>query len=47
MSSTAPMPSQRGHMPPVIEKLRASLVVRPCFSTRTRPDPLIDATLKE
>ncbi len=46
-SETLPMPSQRGHMPPVIEKLRRSLTVRPDFSTVTAPAPLIEATLNE
>src|ERR1700722_7667576 len=47
MSETEPRPSQRGHMPPVMEKLRRSFVVLPPFSKVTAPAPLIEATLKE
>jgi hypothetical protein len=47
MSLTAPRPSQRGHMPPVIEKLRRSFTVCPPRSSVTAPAPLIEATLKE
>jgi hypothetical protein len=47
MSLTAPRPSQRGHMPPVIEKLRRSFTVFPPRSSVTAPAPLIEATLKE
>ena len=46
-SDTAPIPSQRGHMPPVMLKLRRSFVVRPPFSSVTAPAPLTEATLKE
>ncbi len=41
------MPSQRGHIPPVMLKLRRSLTVCPAFSMVTAPAPLIEATLKE
>ena len=44
---TAPRPSQRAHMPPVIEKLRRSFTFWPAFSIVTAPAPLIEATLKE
>ncbi len=44
---TEPMPSQRGHIPPVIEKLRRSLTFSPPRSMVTAPAPLMDATLKE
>ncbi len=44
---TEPRPSQRGHMPPRMLKLRFSFVVRPPRSSVTAPAPLIDATLKE
>lgn len=44
---TVPRPSQRGHMPPVMLKLRRSLTCRPARSTVTAPAPLIEATLKE
>ncbi len=47
MSVTAPIPSQREHMPPRIRKLRRSFVVRPARSMLTAPAPLIEATLKE
>ena len=47
MSSTLPSPSQRGHMPPVMENERRSFTVVPPFSRVTAPAPLIDATLKE
>ena len=47
MSLTEPRPSQRGHMPPVMLKVRRSLVFRPPFSSVTAPAPLIDATLNE
>src|SRR5580693_2338415 len=47
MSETEPRPSQRGHMPPVMLKLRRSFVVLPPFSKVTAPAPLIEATLKE
>ncbi len=46
-SVTAPRPSHRGHMPPVMLKLRRSLVVTPAFSMVTAPAPEIEATLKE
>ena len=41
------MPSQRGHMPPVMLKVRFSLVVRPPRSMVTAPAPLIEGTLNE
>src|SRR6266700_7958719 len=41
------MPSQRGHMPPVMLKLRFSFTVFPPRSSVTAPAPLIEATLKE
>ena len=44
---TEPRPSQRGHMPPRMLKLRFSLVVRPPRSRVTAPEPLIEATLNE
>src|SRR5215813_4881507 len=47
MSVTAPRPSQRGHMPPVMLKLRRSFTVLPPRSNATAPDPLMEATLKE
>ncbi len=47
MSETLPRPSQRGHMPPVMLKLRRSLTVLPPRSTVTAPAPLIEGTLKE
>ena len=47
MSLTAPRPSHRGHMPPVMLKLRRSLTVLPARSSVTAPAPLIEATLKE
>src|SRR3954453_143492 len=47
MSLTAPRPSQRGHMPPVMLKLRRSLVVVPPRWRVTAPAPEIDATLNE
>jgi hypothetical protein len=47
MSLTDPRPSQRGHIPPVMLKLRRSLTVSPPFSRRDRARPLMDATLKE
>ena len=47
MSETLPRPSQRGHMPPVMLKLRRSLTGRPPRSTVTAPAPLIEGTLKE
>src|SRR5580704_950118 len=40
-------PSQRGHMPPVMLKLRRSFTVCPARSRVTAPAPLIEATLKE
>ena len=46
-SVTEPRPSQRGHMPPVMLKLRRSFTVCPPRSTVTAPAPLIEATLKE
>src|SRR5580692_1223835 len=47
MSLTEPRPSQRGHMPPRMLKLRRSFVVRPPRSNVTAPAPEIEATLKE
>ncbi len=47
MSETVPRPSQRGHMPPVMLKLRRSLTVFPPRSNATAPAPLIEATLNE
>ena len=47
MSLTLPIPSQRGHMPPVTLKLRRSFTVCPPRSTVTAPAPLMEATLKE
>src|SRR3954451_9904918 len=47
MSVTEPRPSQRGHMPPVMLKLRRSCTVFPARSSLTAPAPLIEATLKE
>src|SRR5690242_17570495 len=44
-SVTEPRPSQRGHIPPVMLKLRRSFVVLPARSWVTAPDPLIEATL--
>jgi len=41
------MPSQRGHIPPVMLKLRRSFTVFPPRSSVTAPAPLIEATLKE
>ena len=46
MSFTVPIPSQRGHMPPVIEKERFSDFVAP-RSTVIAPAPCAEATLKE
>ena len=47
MSVTVPRPSQRGHMPPLMLKLRRSFTVFPPRSNLTAPAPLIEATLKE
>ena len=47
MSETVPRPSQRGHMPPVMLKLRRSFTVVPPRSMVTAPAPEIEATLKE
>jgi len=47
MSLTAPRPSQRWHMPPVMLKLRRSFLVVPPRSMVTAPAPEIDATLNE
>ena len=47
MSVTEPMPSQRGHMPPVMLKLRPSFTVLPPRSTVIAPLPRTDGTLKE
>src|ERR1700728_3749067 len=46
-SDTVPRPSQRGHMPPMMLKLRRSFTVLPARSNLTAPAPLIDATLNE
>ena len=46
MSVTVPMPSQRGHIPPVMVKSRCSDLPKP-FWTAIRPDPLADGTLNE
>ena len=42
-----PRPSHRGHIPPVMLKLRRSLTVLPARSMVTAPAPLIDGTLNE
>ena len=47
MSLTWPMPSQRGHMPPVMVNERRSFTVVPPRSMVTAPAPLIEATLNE
>jgi len=47
MSLTSPRPSQRGHMPPVMLKLRRCLVAVPPRSMVTAPAPEMEATLKE
>src|SRR3954463_4289104 len=47
MSLTEPRPSQRGHMPPRMLKLRRSLVFWPAFSKVTAPAPLTEGTLNE
>ena len=47
MSEAVPRPSQRGHMPPVMLKVRRSFTVCPPRSSVTAPAPLIEATLKE
>ena len=48
MSLTDPMPSQRGHIPPVTVKERCSLFFLPSpLSIEIRPTPLTDGTLKE
>ena len=44
---TVARPSQRGHMPPVMLKLRRSFTVFPPRSNATAPAPLMEATLKE
>ena len=46
-SVTLPMPSHRGHMPPVMLKLRRSLTVCPPRSSETAPAPDMEATLNE
>ena len=46
-SVTAPVPSQRGHMPPSRVNERFSRCFTPPFSNVTEPDPLIDAVLNE
>ena len=45
-SVTLPMPSQRGHMPPVMEKSRRTALLDP-RSTVIAPAPWAEATLKE
>ena len=47
MSLTEPRPSHRGHIPPVMLKLRRSFMVCPPRSMVTAPAPLIEATLNE
>ncbi len=47
MSDTEPMPSHRGHMPPVIEYERFCAVVAAPLSTLIWPTPLAEGTLKE
>ena len=47
ISETVPRPSQRGHMPPVMLKLRRSLTVFPPRWNVTAPAPLIEGMLKE
>ena len=47
MSFTLPMPSQRGHMPPVMLNSRRSFTFCPPRSRVTAPAPLIEATLNE
>ncbi len=47
MSVTEPMPSQRGHMPPVTVKVAFSVFVVPPFSVVIAPTPRTDGTLKE
>ncbi len=46
MSFALPMPSQRGHMPPAMLKLRLSVLPEP-RSTLIAPPPVTDGTLKE
>ena len=46
MSVTAPMPSHRGHMPPVTVKVRFSVLPAP-FSTVIDPTARTDGTLNE
>ena len=46
-SVTDPMPSQRGHMPPIRVNERFSRVFLPPFSNVTAPAPLIVAVLNE
>ena len=41
------MPSQRGHIPPRMLKLRRSFWLWPARSMVTAPAPLIEATLNE
>ena len=47
MSLTDPMPSQRGHMPPVTVKARFSVFLPAPFSTVIDPTARTDGTLKE
>jgi hypothetical protein len=46
ISETVPRPSQRAHMPPVMEKLRLTALPAP-RSTVTAPAPRAEGTLKE
>src|SRR5262245_56465106 len=45
-SVTEPMPSQRGHMPPLIVNVRFTVLPLP-FSTEIDPAPRTDGTLNE
>ncbi len=47
MSLTEPRPSQRGHMPPVMLKLRFSFLGLLLRSMVTEPTPEMEATLNE
>ena len=46
ISETVPMPSQRGHMPPVMEKVRLTALLGPALDG-DRPGPWTEGTLKE
>ncbi len=46
MSEVVPIPSQRGHMPPVTEKVLFSALA-PAFSTVIDPAPRTDGVLNE